>query len=86
MTSTSRRNWPKAGRDTAGYSEQAGCCFGAAPPAPSVLVRADPKHLQQVQANLISHAAKFSPVEAIVEIGATVQPAPGRPRKRFHRP
>ncbi len=56
--------------DNVGYGEEYGISFRIVQRLDDVKISADPDRLMQVFTNLLSNAAKFSPKEGTVEIGA----------------
>lgn len=51
-----------------GYAYSLGVAIHLSQGAPGVVVDADPDRLMQVMANLLSNAAKFSPVDGVVDV------------------
>ncbi len=58
----------EAVEENQGFADEHGVTFLAHELAPELTVRGDVGHLKQVMANLLSNAAKFSPVGGTVEI------------------
>ncbi|MBW3560731.1 MAG: CHASE3 domain-containing protein [Proteobacteria bacterium] len=68
-----------------GYADQLGVKF-VLEPGPEVEVKADPDRLVQVATNLLSNAAKFSPVGSVVEVTVSGDEHGARASIRDHGP